>query len=284
MATVRSLARKLLLLVPTSIRSRLVLSIWMTVPRRTRVVHVEGQEFRVARFSFWERFEEGWEPETLAVFHRYLSHGGTFVDVGAFVGPTVLYAAAAGATQIEAVEASPVTFRLLESTREYNATALPPTRLHFRCISTADNEEVRMSATGPVSSGASSINSGEAFLEWTVPSILLSTLLRETGFGGFGLLKIDIEGAESDITEDIRKVGEYPQTAVHLSLHPPFWGDKDGAASAILNMTRQFNIFDVQGSPLSRETLQSMMLTDERNPSWGTGMGNFFEVVLESKA
>ncbi|GBE22864.1 hypothetical protein BMS3Bbin01_02241 [bacterium BMS3Bbin01] len=141
-----------------------------------------------------------------------------------------------------------------------------------------------MSAQSPVSSGASSIDSGEAFFEWTVPSILLSTFLRQVGFEGNGLVKIDIEGAESAITEDIRKVGEYPQTAVHLSLHPPLWGNKDGTASAILNMTRQFKVFDVQGSPLSRETLQSMMLTDERNPSWGTAWGNFFEVVLESKA
>jgi FkbM family methyltransferase len=256
----------------------------MNAPRRTRVVHVDGREFRVARNSFWEWFEEGWEPETLSVFQRYLNHGGTFVDVGAYVGPTVLYAAAAGATRIEAVEANPVTFRLLESTLEYNAIAMPPTRLHFRCISTVDNEEVQMSAGGPVDSTSSSINNGEALLEWTVPSILLSTFLRETGFAGNGLVKIDIEGAESVITEDIRKVGEYPQTAVHLSLHPPFWGDKDGAASAILNMTRQFDVFDVEGSPLSRETLQSMMLTDEQNPLWGTAWGNFFEVVLESKA
>src|SRR3712207_221008 len=57
--------------------------------------------------TFWDRVEAGrWEPETLAAIDRLVDHRTTFLDLGAWVGPTALYAAGI-ARRVVAAEADP---------------------------------------------------------------------------------------------------------------------------------------------------------------------------------
>ena len=65
--------------------------------------------------TFWNKVEAGlWEPETLALIDQQITPGTTFLDLGAWVGPTALYAAARGARVI-ALEADPVALAQLRA-------------------------------------------------------------------------------------------------------------------------------------------------------------------------
>src|SRR5688500_9227826 len=70
-----------------------------------------GQSFRVVPSHdprFWKLVTAGgWEPDTFVVLNRMLSGGTPYVDCGAWIGPTVLYAACKGA-RVTAFECDPV--------------------------------------------------------------------------------------------------------------------------------------------------------------------------------
>ena len=64
--------------------------------------------------EFWERVEDGsWEPEIFALMDRYLTPEWRWVDIGAWIGPTALWAAHRGA-QVVCVEPDTTAFDCLE--------------------------------------------------------------------------------------------------------------------------------------------------------------------------
>ncbi|MFN0092054.1 MAG: FkbM family methyltransferase, partial [Acidimicrobiales bacterium] len=70
--------------------------------------------------AFWERFAAGrYEPATVAVLTRALRAGDTFVDVGAWIGPFTLLAAALGA-EVVAFEPDPLALAALRANLALN--------------------------------------------------------------------------------------------------------------------------------------------------------------------
>jgi hypothetical protein len=69
--------------------------------RDSRLIRRNGREFSATTVGdrwygdiFWDAYEAGdWEPHTVDLFERYLGQTTTFVDVGAAIGATALYAA-----------------------------------------------------------------------------------------------------------------------------------------------------------------------------------------------
>src|SRR5262245_51934695 len=58
--------------------------------------------------NFWKLYKSGvWEPGTKAFMKRFLKPGDLFVDIGAWIGPTALWAVECGAHVI-AIEPDPV--------------------------------------------------------------------------------------------------------------------------------------------------------------------------------
>jgi predicted O-methyltransferase YrrM len=63
--------------------------------------------------EFWDRYEAvAWEPETLSILRAHLDGRTTFVDIGSWIGPTTLFAAA-HARRVIALEPDPVALRQL---------------------------------------------------------------------------------------------------------------------------------------------------------------------------
>ena len=74
-----------------------------------RSVTVGGCTFMVVagrHDEFWDTCEKGWEATTFAVLTSRLTTGSTLVDVGAWIGPMTLVAAACGA-RVVAYEPDP---------------------------------------------------------------------------------------------------------------------------------------------------------------------------------
>ena len=84
-----------------------------------------GERYRVApgNRKFWRKVDAGqWEPETFTVLARCLRADSVYVDVGGWVGPTVLFAAAQGAS-VYCVEPDPVAYERLLANLRINKVA-----------------------------------------------------------------------------------------------------------------------------------------------------------------
>ena len=64
--------------------------------------------------KFWEQFSnESWEKNTTDIFDRYIDRSTIYIDIGAWIGPTLFYAAQLAGKSI-AIEADPIAFKRLD--------------------------------------------------------------------------------------------------------------------------------------------------------------------------
>jgi FkbM family methyltransferase len=162
-----------------------------------RDIVLRGRPLRLTddKPTFWAQAAAGaWEPGTLTAIEEAVGPGCVFLDVGAWVGPTALYAAALGATVV-ALEADPVAFAALEG----NVAANPRLGARMTLIHAA-----AAPSPGTVQLGAprklgdsmgSTLLAGRTEQGFSAPAMtpaMIAAVLPDAPL----VLKIDIEGGE----------------------------------------------------------------------------------------
>ena len=189
-------------------------------------VNVGAVRFRVeqrddARYgAFWPLLSSGeFEPATVAVLAARLGPGTTFVDVGAWIGPFTLLAAALGARVI-AYEPDPAAFVVLARNVALNPTLSSRIELHQTAVSARGS--VLMLDGGPhgLGSGRSRLTGQTANAVLASVETISAESLAATA-AECAVLKIDIEGGEFAVVPRLTKYLRAHQPTLLLSLHGP---------------------------------------------------------------
>jgi FkbM family methyltransferase len=227
------------------------------VPQRRRV---RGVRLAIAddKPTFWDRVEAGtWEPGTFAMLDRHLDARTTLVDLGAWVGPVSLYAAARGA-QVVAVEADPAALEELRANIAANPGLAPHIRVVDRAIAPGA-EPVRMGARRKPGDSMSSVLLAEAERSWTAPAIMPEALAALIGAADRLFIKLDIEGGEYALLPALRPLTRLaPASALLVSLHPEILeatgADAADATRAALSGFADWSCFAIEdGRAVSRD-------------------------------
>ncbi|MDJ1159447.1 FkbM family methyltransferase [Chelatococcus sp. SYSU_G07232] len=169
--------------------------------------------------TYWDRVAAGlWEPGTLAVLDRWLDGDTVFVDLGAWVGPTALYAAALGA-RVFAVEADPAALDQLARNLAANPTLAERITVIDRAIHPHAGTVTFGARRKPGDSMSSLLLAG-APTTWSAETITPAELAALLPCDGRRFVKIDIEGAEYDLLPHLGPLMDRSEAAVLLSLHP----------------------------------------------------------------
>lgn len=180
----------------------------------------KGVEYTVAEGHdwFWKMFEDGtWEPETFKIFDKCLDPEKTFVDIGAWIGPTTLYAAPRS-KQVFAFEPDPVAYRSLTQNLEFNkAENVVP----YPVAVSNKWQGLNFGAKTQLGDSMSSeIWAKEGGMQ--VPAVSLEAIVVDLQPS---FIKIDIEGGEKFLFENsILALSQWKPT-IHLSLHTPSFAD-----------------------------------------------------------
>jgi FkbM family methyltransferase len=189
------------------------------MPRRVRIA---GHEIVVTddKPTFWAKAEAGdWESETLDAIAGLCRPGVAFLDIGAWVGPTTLFAAACGAA-VTAVEADPRALELLRA----NVAANPGLSSRIAILAGAAAPQagtIRIAAPRkPGDSMTSVLVSGSSHV-FDVPALTPADLLAAVPQDRTGLVvKIDIEGAEYGLLPALGPVLPGDTEALLVAFHP----------------------------------------------------------------
>lgn len=181
-----------------------------------------GTPFRLDPYhsKFWRRAGSGrWEPETFAALDAHLHPDADYLDIGAWIGPTVLYAAKK-ARHVWCFEPDPTAFRHLAWNIEMNGLR----NVSAYAVALSDRfGAARMASFGgePGDSMTSLLNAGGSG-GMDVLTIAWEDFAAATDLSGVSLVKMDIEGAEFDVLPALLPWLRAARPALYLSTHAPF--------------------------------------------------------------
>jgi FkbM family methyltransferase len=244
----------------------------------TRRISAAGASFFVVddKESFWDRFESGaWEPETLRAVAASLGPGSTLVDIGAWVGPIALTAAALGA-RVVALEPDPRAHELLVA----NADANPAFRERIIPLNKAVavwKGRIRLgSPRKPGDSMGSVLAVGRGRPEWEAETVTPAMVAELAGIASRIVLKIDIEGAEYELAPALGPLLGSATAAAIVAFHPRLLQDAGRSAPEIDALTgvalasfRGFSARDLDGAgagPAVSTTANSTILFERADP------------------
>ncbi len=172
--------------------------------------------------DFWDRLADGrYEPLTVAELVARVGPGTTFVDVGAWIGPFTLLAAALGAAVV-AVEPDRHAADQLAANLSLDAALAAHVTIHRVALNSRDGVVELDDRAHGAGSGRTRLaphrRSGGTHTATTIDGRRLADL---PGVAGCALLKIDIEGAEFGAVPSLSRFLRRARPPLLLSLHGP---------------------------------------------------------------
>lgn len=234
-------------------------------------VFAHRRAFRVraddARKDFWRRVGAGlWEPQTFEVFQRFLRHDKSYIDIGAWIGPTVLYGAMLS-RRVHALEPDPVAFAELAANVEANPGLLPKIRLYPYGIG-AESGPLRLYAGGLYFGEQSRFGdsmsgmlaapgaAGQPCRE--VQALDLEHFLSLNAIDDCNFIKMDIEGGEYAVIPGLwRRLPQLGLPTLYVSFHAPEPARREAliracAEELLLCYPRFYRAADAQAVALER--------------------------------
>ena len=192
-----------------------------------KTININGRGFQVEtgdNTEFWDKVNSGrWEPETYELFDDLITSDSLFLDIGAWIGSTALYAAQISQKTI-AFEPDPLAFANLSVNASLNADTIWADRLHIvnKAVN-ADGSNIQIGSRGDGGDSMSSALFSDSETVWMVAGASLTEIVSQYAEPGQPIvLKVDIEGGEYQLIPQISKLLAQPNVKMILSLHPEF--------------------------------------------------------------
>ncbi|SDW25197.1 methyltransferase, FkbM family [Ruegeria halocynthiae] len=188
--------------------------------------HLNGEPFRLDPYhsKFWCKASAGdWEPETFAVLDRFLSPDSDYLDVGAWIGPTVLYGARK-ARRVWCFEPDPTAFRHLAWNLDLNEIQ----NVSAFGVALSDKFGVARMASvrgEPGDSTSSLLHDGAHGSD--ALTIAWDQFEVANDLSQISLVKMDIEGAEFVVVPTLAAWLREHRPALYLSLHAPLLPEQE---------------------------------------------------------
>ncbi len=207
-----------------------------------RAITKAGVTFNVADHdeysAFWDWYEtDDWEPETVAVFTRFLRPDTRYVDLGAWIGSTVLLAAPL-VSRIVCVEPDPLAFAALSENLALNPEVMQKTTAVQAAVGETDGSVILTSAGAGGDSNSSVARAGDTGARWEIEQMTLATLLSRAALGPPDFIKVDIEGAEYDLLSTLPVQPLHQPPTLYVALHPNLLIDKRSLTTRISSSLR----------------------------------------------
>jgi len=174
---------------------------------------------------FWSDYERGtWEPDTRLAFRRFIDKQHSYIDMGAWIGPTLLLGGPL-AKRAYGIEPDPIAYAELAENMNSNLPLTSNVQLFNICIAPETGKKSFGSRGDGGDSMSSLLFSGEK-TTWTVDGINFQEWVDKNQIYDCGFIKIDIEGGEYSVLPTMSAYIRKYRPTLHLSLHPCFLGDQ----------------------------------------------------------
>jgi FkbM family methyltransferase len=187
-------------------------------------------------WSYWDLYSDGrWEAATLKAIDNILPEGGLLFDIGAWIGPMMLWAAKNRSAEIVAVEPDPEAYRQLSINVGMNGL-----EHQVACLNLAVSPDGKPANLGMQVSGdscSSLTQKGQSSIQ-----VETTTLTQMLEYGKPDLIKMDIEGGESLILDDPDEM--IYKIPMIISLHPQWYAPNTKIAETL----KHWNVTNIEST------------------------------------
>jgi FkbM family methyltransferase len=210
---------------------------------------VKGEQRLYNGELFWDLVQnDQWENETFEIIARYCSSTHSFIDVGAWIGPTTLFGACV-AKHVYSIEPDPVAISELQENMRLNKQLTEKISLFEGCLCDSTGT-ARIGNPREFGNSESSLLFEHADNCYTVDSITFSDLVSYYDIRRCSLIKMDVEGAEVLILPTMIDFIKQYRPSLLISLHRPHYGDhgNDILENIFVILSCLYrNIYDIYG-------------------------------------
>jgi FkbM family methyltransferase len=186
------------------------------------LIQIRNKSFQVSpakHSQFWHDVAAGvWEPETFAIFDRFLDAQHAFIDIGSWIGPTLLYGGQI-AKAAYGLEPDPLAYSELETNIGLNKASYPNIYLLNACAAPTTGQ-VRLGSRSEGGDSTSSVLLSNRKTHWVVKSLSFSDIIQQFNISDCNFIKMDIEGGEYALVPSMADYLRQHRPTLHLSLHP----------------------------------------------------------------
>jgi FkbM family methyltransferase len=200
--------------------------------KKNDVVLTLNDDDKDQNLPFWKNIFSSWERETFQVFDQMLHPEKTFIDIGAWIGTTCIYGSKKS-KHVFAIEADTRSFADLSKNINLNSKNITPVN---RAIFNVDDQIIhfgknKFMQNSKLNDSTSQIYTTKDNLHDTYPvkTITISGLIKmyDIRVEDISLIKVDIEGGEENILDDLYSLHKIHSVPLYISFHYSWWSDKN---------------------------------------------------------
>lgn len=182
--------------------------------------------------EFWKQHFSSWETETFNVFDRFLSKDKVFIDIGAWIGTTGIYGCRKS-KHVFLVEADPKSLISLRDNCKdncYNYTIID------NAIYKHDNIYLKIGKSLHLTNSKMNDSTSHIYLDnqtsdefYITKTVRMQSIIENNNiqYNDISLIKVDIEGGEEHILNDLFDIHNKHNIPMYISFHYSWWKDKD---------------------------------------------------------
>jgi FkbM family methyltransferase len=195
---------------------------------------------------FWGK---NYEKNTYKIFDKLLDSNHSYIDIGAFIGSTVLYGATI-AKKVYAIEPDPIAFAELIKNVSLNPKLKEKIELHQKCINDKSGK-VRFGNIAKGGDSTSSLQFADSNTSWIVDGITFESFIEKNNISNCNFIKMDIEGGETIVLPTMVDYLEKNKPILYLSMHPIFFKNPIEDTKKIIEVLKMYkNIYTDAGKKI----------------------------------
>jgi len=184
-------------------------------------------------FFFWRDVYNNWEIDTFKIFDKYLAKDKIFIDIGSWIGTTAMYGSRKSKC-VYSIEADNKSFNDLKINLEKNC--INNFTLINKAIYNVDNAEIKFGKNLFLSNSRMNDSTSHIYREndtsdefYSTQTITIESIIKnyQIDHSEIGLIKVDIEGGEEYILEDLFNIRNKYNIPLYIRFHYSWWNDKN---------------------------------------------------------
>jgi FkbM family methyltransferase len=186
-----------------------------------------------ANINFWENIYTNWERDTFDIFDKFLDKNKIFIDIGGWIGTTAMYGSRKS-KYVYSIEADTKSFNdmsiNLKNNCKQNYTLIDKAIYNINNIELTfgknkflDNSKMNDSTSHIYTDNKSSSEC------YSIQTITLQYIIEKNNINPheISLIKVDIEGGEENILNDLFSIHVNYNVPLYISFHFDWWNDRN---------------------------------------------------------